>query len=176
MDLKRCCKCMQKKPIDQFRPKRGQEYKRLRAITGKPYRRTTCLGCENKRVGKKRQLARASGENRAIWILRDARGADKRHRRHFELTKEFIEHLLTQECTYCDGPAQTLDRIDNMYGHFPENVQPSCTRCNYIRGDMPYDAWMCLWSGVKEARDKGYFGTWDGPGRHVRVAKPEAAN
>jgi hypothetical protein len=56
----------------------------------------------------------------------------------------------------------TVDRIDNNKGHLLTNVVPACLRCNLARGDMPYEAWLCLVPGLKEAREKGLFGAWIG--------------
>jgi len=58
----------------------------------------------------------------------------------------------------------TLDRKDNDVGHVKDNVVPACVRCNYTRGDMPFDAWLVVAAGMRQAREKGLFGDWR-PGR-----------
>lgn len=54
----------------------------------------------------------------------------------------------------------TLDRIDNTRAHLKDNVVPSCIRCNYIRGSMPYEAWMNIVPSIRQTKELGLFGTW----------------
>jgi len=56
----------------------------------------------------------------------------------------------------------TLDRIDNDKGHTQDNVVPACIRCNYARRSMPYEAWLVVAKGMREAREQGLFGDWTG--------------
>jgi len=56
----------------------------------------------------------------------------------------------------------TLDRVDNTCGHIQSNVVSACVRCNYMRRDMPYAAWLKLLPMIKQAREEGLFGTWTG--------------
>lgn len=64
----------------------------------------------------------------------------------------------------------TLDRKDNALGHTPGNVVPACTRCNYVRRDMPEKAWLMLAPAMRVAREAGAFGDWTCQ-IHKRVAK-----
>jgi hypothetical protein len=59
----------------------------------------------------------------------------------------------------------TLDRIDNDKGHTEDNVVPACIRCNYTRRSMPYEAWLVVAKGMREARERGLFGEWTGRAR-----------
>jgi hypothetical protein len=54
----------------------------------------------------------------------------------------------------------TLDRIDNTIGHVKTNVKPACIRCNLLRRNMPYAAWLMLVPAVKKARKFGLFDGW----------------
>jgi hypothetical protein len=54
----------------------------------------------------------------------------------------------------------TLDRKDNSIGHLLDNVVPCCIRCNYIRRDMPFEAWLIVATGIRKAKELGLFGTW----------------
>jgi hypothetical protein len=78
------------------------------------------------------------------------------------LDTEFIRNLISNGCQYCGETElrMTLDRIDNSIGHTRENVLPCCLRCNYIRGSMPFDAWMILVPAVRQAKEAQLFGTW----------------
>jgi len=96
------------------------------------------------------------------WILVDSRRADKLRGFVNDLDATFIKNLIKSGCTYC-GETQirmSLDRKDNEQGHTRENVNPCCVRCNMIRRDMPYRAWLVVAKSIKEARETGLFGSW----------------
>lgn len=106
---------------------------------------------------------RSQGVNKAAILLRGYRNDDKRRGRHCDLTKDFIEGQLVRGCVYCgelDIRLLGLDRIDNALGHLKANVVPACERCNYIRRDMPYQAWLLFVPVVRKILAKGYFGDW----------------
>lgn len=62
----------------------------------------------------------------------------------------------------------TMDRIDNSLGHLMSNVLPACIRCNYLRRDVPFEAWMVIVPSVKKAVEEGLFGTWTGANGQVK--------
>lgn len=100
----------------------------------------------------------------AKFILIDSRQSDRRKGLANDLTRGFIQALITSGCVYC-GETQirmTLDRIDNDKGHTQDNVVPACIRCNYTRKDMPYEAWLRVARGMREAREAGLFNGWTG--------------
>lgn len=107
---------------------------------------------------------RANPSNLAKVILLDCKKADSKFNRDMDLTVEFIQSLIKDGCSYCGNSEirMTLDRINNQVGHIQTNVVPACIRCNYIRGEMPYEAWLALVPAIKEATEKGLFGEWDG--------------
>ena len=54
-----------------------------------------------------------------------------------DLTAEEIMDIVVEPCVHCgtlDEP-RGLDRIDNGLPHIKGNVAPSCTPCNFARGD-----------------------------------------
>ena len=96
-------------------------------------------------------------------ILRDCRASDRK--RGFlgnDLEVEFVQTLIAEGCRYCGEQDLriSLDRIDNTRPHNKANVVPCCIRCNYLRGSMPYPAWLHIVPSVKEARELGLFGDW----------------
>lgn len=105
---------------------------------------------------------RKSKQHVERWILQDARKWDAKHGMKFDLTKEFIQKMIKNGCEYCgeNNLRMTLDRIDNTKGHTKDNVRPACIRCNYLRRDMPYQAWLRLFPVVREIRELGLFGEW----------------
>ena len=93
-------------------------------------------------------------------ILFNSRQQDRRSGLSNDLDKDFILETIQKGCFYC-GESEikmTLDRIDNTKGHTKDNVLPACSRCNYIRKEMPFDAWLVVAPGMRRAREQGLFG------------------
>lgn|GEM_PF-1385135 len=181
-DHKRCNRCGTTKPTSAF------SYK---TVYGGRYLRTACRICENKKrserrkrspsaadkVREQRQLdrrsrMRAAGIDLPRWILTDSRASDRKKGLSNDLTKSFIAERIAQGCCYCGDKTirMTLDRIDNNQGHTRNNVVPACIRCNYIRRDMPFEAWLLVTGAIREARKRGLFGEWTGRARKPRMA------
>lgn len=101
---------------------------------------------------------------RANIIAIDSRASDKKYGRDYDLTLDLIRSLISKPCSYCGETElqMTLDRVNNEIGHTENNVLPACIRCNLIRKAMPYEAWLCLIAGLKEAKEKKLFGDWLG--------------
>ena len=117
-----------------------------------------------KRQAGKEKASRASGADPAKWIRVDSRGSDRKKGLDNDLTYEFVREMILRPCSYCGDTESrmTLDRIDNDLGHLQSNVVPSCYRCNFIRRDIPYEAWIVIAPGVKAAREGALFGAWVG--------------
>ena len=100
--------------------------------------------------------------NPASAIVEDSRKNDKRKGLECNITTEFVSSLISNPCMYCAETSirMTLDRIENGIGHILGNVVPCCIRCNYIRGSMPYDAWIHIVPLIRSAREAGLFGDW----------------
>lgn len=153
-----------------------------RIVNGTRYLRTCCKKCENtKRVlrrqregfsksparqkyGRKLSLMRRTNVDVSRFILEDSKNSDKKRGHRNDLDKAFICELIKNGCSYCGEIKlrMTLDRVDNAKGHTKKNVVPACVRCNYTRGNMPHEAWLCLIDGMKRARLDGLFGDWTG--------------
>ena len=110
---------------------------------------------------------RLDPDNRARFVFSDARARDKKYGRSFELTKEFVAETLRSPCSYCADSSNlmTLDRKDNSVGYTNANCIAACIRCNLLRRDMPYVAWLELVEHVKRVRESGLFGNWLYKGR-----------
>lgn len=130
--------------------------------------RRVCRACRTKRrtIDADAHLAynrEHRARNPARYIVIDCRSWDKKKGLDGnDLDLSFVEILISQGCSYC-GETQlriALDRIDNTQAHSKSNVVPSCIRCNYLRGSMPYAAWLHLAPAVREAREQGLFGAW----------------
>jgi len=119
------------------------------------------------RQNVRRKRLRAAGLELARWILEDARRWDKKHGFVCNLSRKEITELVTQPCTYCTETTirMTLDRKDNTQGHVRDNVVPACIRCNYVRRNMPYEAWLLVAVGMRSAVEAKLFGAWTGRAR-----------
>jgi len=176
-----CAKCGPK-PLTEF--KRYRKYKN----SEKEYFFSYCNACRNK-VGRKRAEKKhgknhspSQLKNRAKkrLVLKIARATEIRgpivakliiyHSRQrckqigFEhtISVQTAEWLIARPCTYCgeNELKMTLDRRDNDKGYVEDNVVPACIRCNLIRGDMPYEAWMRIIPELRAAREDGLFKEW----------------
>ena len=142
-------------------------------MNGGPERRSTCRKCREEgraanpdsthiiyTKNKKKRYAQSHVANK---IVSDSKRSDKLNGREgFDLTVEFVSELIVKGCCYCGetGLRMSVDRIDNDLAHTCANANPACIRCNYVRGSMPYAAWMLLVPAVKRARELGLFGQW----------------
>jgi len=132
-------------------------------------RSRVCHGCrwkqkfENNPECARAKHRRWRANNPHSAILQDCRKSDQRcGREGFDLDRDFVREMISAGCRYCGDTTirMTLDRIDNTKAHTRTNVVPACIRCNYIRGSMPYDAWLHLVPSIREARIMGLFGDW----------------
>lgn len=147
------------------------------------YYRKSCRSCESKarlrrafgplsdatkEKRRKRQLQldkerRRNPLFRAHYINKDAKNSDRKTEREYNLTIDFTEGKIREGCLYCgqkDPLLLTLDRLDNSIGHLQENVVCSCLRCNLIRGDMPYDAWIMIVPSLRSTIESGVLDGW----------------
>jgi hypothetical protein len=162
----------------------GNDPEKLLRVTrkGKVYRRSLCRRCHRVsqkawrkahpersrqiwiRAHERRKAKRKRGDKLENFIWRDSRKTDKKKGLENDLTKEFIAEQIAKGCCYCGEKElrMTLDRVDNELGHMMDNVVPACIRCNYIRGNMPHEAWLCFRAALRRARRDGLFGDWTG--------------
>lgn len=97
-----------------------------------------------------------------LSVYENCRGADAKKKVLFDLTRGDVASMVALPCSYCGdtNARMTLDRIDNSKGHTKGNVVPACYRCNMIRRNMPYEAWLLIAPAIKTAREAGAFGDW----------------
>ncbi len=109
-------------------------------------------------------MRKGNPEDYAIFIVHDSRRNDKKRGRNNDLTLEAVRSLFTEtpECSYChsDDIKLTLDRVNNSQGHTLNNVVVACMRCNLLRGNMPYKAWISIVPAIVATLEKGLFGSW----------------
>jgi hypothetical protein len=177
VETKFCKACQTDKPLDQMAV--------LHSVSGKTpkqYVRSLCTLCENAQLRRRRKekpevygaiaqrqkdknrASRAQDVSSARWILVDSKKSDRKKGLEFGLDLAFIEEQIQRPCSYCGDTKSkmSLDRIDNAIGHTKVNVVPACTRCNYVRRDMPYEAWLVVAPAMKQAREAGLFSGWLG--------------
>lgn len=61
----------------------------------------------------------------------------------FELGEDVFNRIMLSDCHYC-GVANSfgIDRKDNTLHYCEANCLPCCKRCNYMKSDMEYDAFI----------------------------------
>ena len=161
-----------------------------RKLNGKKYRNHLCSSCRseykkkyptnpesqnkaNKNSQEKKKALRQSGTCDERFVYEDCKSWDKKQGFKFDLTVEQIWDIISAGCSYC-GETQIkigLDRVDNDQGHVLNNVVAACTRCNYLKRDMPQEAWLIMVPSVRLARESGAFGGWDGFGRKRKIGE-----
>lgn len=175
--MKFCIGCQRKLPLTDFY---------MRSVGGRSYPQSRCKPCylENRRktcgwawerppgsrrAAARREYLRLRGRMIDGSILDCARSflychrkQDRKMGREFNLTLEWICEQIAKPCVYCgEGEARrTLDRVNNSLGHLMDNVVTACIRCNLIRGNMPYEAWLAIVPSIRDTRQRGLFGDW----------------
>lgn len=129
----------------------------------------------NQQAKARSKLDRRDPSKRGYCIWKDSRQFDRKRGLENDLTVSVVNSLIASPCSYCgeDRLKKTLDRIDNSKGHLQSNVVVACIRCNYLRRDMPYEAWMCIVPGVAKTRASGLFGQWTGEVRKENLSGTE---
>jgi hypothetical protein len=168
--------------IGQFDPDTDRHMKKCtlcknEIVNWKPHLRSRCRQCRNKRLrehykagyGQKKALKvkEVRSKRIAYTIVSDSRASDRRCFKENDIDELFVSNLIANGCVYCGDKdsRMSVDRIDNSIGHIKSNVTSSCLRCNYLRRDMPFQAWLCIAPSIREAREKGLFGKWEGRAR-----------
>ncbi len=137
---------------------------------GENLKQPRCKRCYLDLQNERERDRRKSGKFIARYILRDSRKSDKKKGRENDLTLNFIDEEIAKGCQYCGRSDLkiNLDRIDNSIGHLRYNCKAACIQCNFLRRDMPYEAWKILVPKVRIALEKGLFGTWVGCSRWLK--------
>jgi hypothetical protein len=175
--MRTCRDCNQIKDETEFATQRYKGQFRFRSYCKKCHNKKNkeSLSSERRRETRKRKSARryeklnilienGSIPHLARRILQDCKNSDKRHGRITDLDFAYIQEAIEHPCVYCGemNYRRSLDRIDNALGHTKENVVTACVRCNLTRSTMPYEAWLIVAKGMREAREKGLFNDWFG--------------
>lgn len=152
-DIRLCIACSVKKHRDNFK-----------------HRHKICNDCDVTTYKKLKSVARSEKQkedrknpkNRAYYIIADSKASDKRKGFETDLTEEFVNKCIEAGCAYCKTltSKMSLDRIDNTKGHIKNNVTACCVRCNFIRKNMPIQAWNFLVPHIAEATKLGLFDEW----------------
>lgn len=177
--MKQCKKCQEYKPLTEFELQKKGDREYHRNVCNKcknayDHARTKETGRYDRRKERNRQR-RHDPNHRVTYILRDCFLFDKAKGLKTDLNVELVAALINCGCSYCGVKASDnlkigLDRIDNSKGHTTENVNACCTRCNFIRRNMPYEAWILLVPGIRLAVERGLMDNWQYGIRHHRRA------
>ena len=121
---------------------------------------TYCYRCSNKNRSGVNNPRYKHGNNRFCEYRNNA----KKRKIDFSLTVEQFADLTGQECHYCGGYSSEweaksrgngIDRKDSSRGYFEGNCVPCCSKCNFVKNSMPYDAFVKYVTRIYE-RVKSY--------------------
>lgn len=140
------------------------------------------LGVDRERVRKreaaKRLEALTDPSLLAAILLKDTKKTAKKRGLPHDLSSQQILALVTQPCSYCEDSSlrMSLDRIDNDKGYTVGNLVGACVRCNYMRRDIPYEAWKLFIPILRDVVSKGLLDGWmSGPHNNQRRRLVQAA-
>jgi len=92
------------------------------------------------------------------------KNADKRSGLVCTISVSDVERMIAMPCFYCSlKPANGLDRKNSDAGHTPLNVVPCCEKCNFILGDIPFEAKERLVVGLHSIRQSKLLNNWTIP-------------
>lgn len=162
-----------------LRPKRKRTKEQAQSYRQKRHNKGLCRNCKNERkassslcdscsqcLSKKRSeqesKSRRDPTKTHIILYKDSRRSAQRKSLEHDLTPDQIHSLISTGCMYCGETElrMSLDRKDNNQGYVSSNVNPCCIRCNFMRGSMPYPAWVNLLPLIRDSRERGLFGDW----------------
>lgn len=169
--MRSCKNCRAELPDDEFQMRQKRYFRSncrscesaLRLARGPSKRSEAARNRRNVKTSTYYKLKRKDPAMKALFLYKDAKASDRKTGRCFDLTIEFISAAIASGCAYCGDNAvcmMSLDRIDNSLGHVKTNVVSACCRCNLVRGDMPYEAWMRIAPAMRVAFQEGIFGDW----------------
>ena len=147
---KECKVCKVTKPLTEFYVRiRYGKHINIRPLCKNCHNRKTVLGMKyrptNEALGRYKQNANKRGYG-------------------FDLDLDFVKNEFSKPCTYC-GETEillTLDRKNSSLGYLKDNCVACCIRCNLVKADMPYEAWLLIADAMRNARVLGLFGSWSG--------------
>ena len=116
---------------------------------------TFCSRCANKRMSGDSNSQYKHGNNRYCEYRCNAksRGID------FNLTVEEFSSLQDKECHYCGlyssewdprSRGNGVDRKNSKVGYEINNCVPCCSKCNFVKNSMPYDAFISYIKRIAE--------------------------
>jgi hypothetical protein len=109
---------------------KGKNYTKEQILFGKNYK-------AKRDIHDYKKLEYQKKRNKLSRMFSAYKLRDKKRDLAFDLTKEFLEDIVSQPCTYC-GSVENVgcDRIDNKKGHTMNNIIPACYTCNTVRNNL----------------------------------------
>jgi hypothetical protein len=102
-------------------------------------------------------LRKAPGYAAGTEVFNHYRRAAQQRGLSFTLTRPEFDALTQQSCHYCGAPPGNtharkhyngafvysgIDRKDSGGGYQPDNCLPSCSACNVMKQDLPYESFL----------------------------------
>lgn len=129
---------------------------RIGAMAIRSKNRTQSCGCLRKEMAIKANTGNTynrlnSGENAINRLFNRYKTDALKRGIVFEITKEFFNKTIVENCFYCETPANKffkpkngfggieyngIDRVDNSLGYLERNCVPCCTKCNSVKNGV----------------------------------------
>ena len=159
IETKECKTCGVCKPLSAFTKGKRR--------SGSMYYRPHCAACKyltEGRVADKEYMRSYYYENKMDYKYKAYRHKDKKIFQCETIEQYAAIAIMMLPCYYCDSTYDIgLDRKDSSKGHTLENVVSCCEKCNFILGDLPYEAKLALKDGLKYIKNKEILNTWTIP-------------
>lgn len=134
----------------------SQNLFRVNKNKGRTLISSLCISCKPRNRGSKKNKPIA----KPVSLQSSIRRRSKKFGHSITYSTDEIRNFLSLPCEYCGRASSGLDRKDSSMSYERENIVPCCTRCNMIKNSMPYEAWTALVPAVRDANEKGLFGSW----------------
>lgn len=123
----------------------GREYtvQRNRLIHGAS---TRCVICGRTKAGQTRTKAAGWSRTTTLILTYQRHAVDRGY--SWELTRNQVCDLISQQCTYCSKQGGGIDRRDNTKGYTLENSVACCGLCNRWKSAMTLEAFLAHASAV----------------------------
>lgn len=117
-----------------------------------------CFGKHSERQGQGGSGSKPRGHANATEAYGVYRLRARKHGQDFTISREEFVATSQLDCHYCGAPPSQitnrqhfngsfvyngLDRKDSSQGYIPGNCLPCCGRCNAMKGDLPYNEFLC---------------------------------
>ncbi len=170
VEQKMCKRCGEEREILNFSPQSRDPTKRRNICNACNYKRSKDSGYIDSRKEENRQYQKAY-HKRSPEVAKHKSYTHQDKVKNFSNSITLIEYreLIKEGCFYCGVFGDIgLDRIDNSLGHNKSNCKPCCEKCNFILGDIPYEAKLLMIPSLTEIKQNNLLNNWIIPTKRTK--------